>query len=141
MSKTVKNLIIANVFIFLLASVWSGFPVSLFAMVPRLVFSKLMIWQLVTYMFIHLDLWHLAVNMLMLWFFGPAIEAIWGRKQFLIYYFFTGIGAALCSSIFSFNSPIVGASGAIFGILVAYALTYPDNMILLFFFLIRYALR
>lgn len=134
MSKTVKNLIIINVFVFLLANVWSEFPTGLFAMVPSLVFSKLMIWQLVTYMFVHLDLWHLVVNMLMLWFFGPAIEAAWGRRQFLTYYFFTGIGAALCSFIFSFNSPIIGASGAIFGILVAYAITYPDHMILLFFF-------
>ncbi|MCF7908871.1 MAG: rhomboid family intramembrane serine protease [Candidatus Omnitrophica bacterium] len=134
MSKTVKNLIIANVSVFLLSSIWQEFPIGLLAMVPRLVFSKLMIWQLVTYMFVHLDLWHLVMNMLMLWFFGPAIEAAWGQKRFLIYYFFTGIGAALCSVIFSFNSPIIGASGAIFGILVAYAMLYPDNMILFFFF-------
>jgi len=118
------------------------FPIGLFAMVPSLVFSKLMIWQLVTYMFLHADIWHLAINMLILWFFGPAIEAVWGRRQFLIYYLFTGIGAALCSFIFSFNSPIIGASGAIFGILVAYAMMYPDNMILLFLFFpmkMRYA--
>jgi hypothetical protein len=73
--------------------------------------------------------------MLMLWFFAPAIETTWGRKQFLFYYFFTGIGAGLCSFIFAFRSsiPVVGASGAIFGILVAYAVMFPESIILLFF--------
>jgi len=73
--------------------------------------------------------------MLMLWFFGSAIEGAWGRRQFLFYYFFTGIGAALCTILFSFKSlvPVVGASGAIFGILVAYAMMYPEDIILLFF--------
>ncbi len=67
-------------------------------------------------------MWHLVVNMLMLWFFVPALEGSWGTKQFLQYYFFTGIGAG------------IGASGAIFGILVAYAMMFPDTVILLFFF-------
>jgi len=73
--------------------------------------------------------------MLMLWFFGPGLESIWGSKRFLRFYFFTGIGAGLCSLVFSLNSliPVVGASGAIFGILIAYAVMFPDSMVLMFF--------
>ena len=135
-TKTVKTLILANVGMFILTHIFRGFPwYTIFGMVPNSILQKFMIWQVLTYMFLHANLWHLVLNMLMLWFFGPAIEASWGRKQFLFYYFFTGIGAAFCSFIVSFNSsiPVVGASGAIFGILVAYALMYPENIILLFF--------
>jgi len=135
-TRTIKALVIINVTVFLFVHIFRAFPwLLVFGMVPRLVLSKFMIWQLATYMFVHADLWHLAVNMLMLWFFGPAIESAWGRKQFLFYYFFTGIGAGLCSLIFSFNSyaPIIGASGAIFGILAAYAVMFPEHIILLFF--------
>lgn len=136
MTKTVKTLIIINIAVFILTHLLSRFPWFLiFGMVPALLVSKLMLWQLFTYMFLHVGLWHLVLNMLMLWFFGPAIEAAWGRKQFLFYYFFTGIGAALCSLLTSFGSQtvVVGASGAIFAILVAYALMFPESVILLFF--------
>lgn len=136
LTKTVKTLIAINVALFILIQLLPKFPwFLLFGLVPGLVFARFMLWQLVTYMFLHAGLWHLVVNMLMLWFFAPPIEAAWGRKQFLIYYFFTGIGAGLCSFVASFRSfvPVVGASGAIFGILVAYAMMYPETVILLFF--------
>lgn len=135
LTKTVKILIIINIIIFLLVHF---FPIWLtfLGMVPEAVISKFRLWQLVTYMFVHIGLWHLVINMLMLAFFAPSIEAIWGRKQFLLYYFFTGIGAAICSLLTSIGSsiPVVGASGAIFGILVAYAMLFPDTILLLFFF-------
>lgn len=136
MTKAVKFLIIVNIALFILLHLLAGFPwLSIFALVPSFVFAKLRIWQLATYMFLHLGLWHLVVNMLMLWFFGPAIENTWGRGEFLRYYFFTGIGAGLCSFITAFGSPIpvIGASGAIFGILVAYAMMFPETIILLLF--------
>ncbi len=136
LTKTVKTLIIINVVLFIVVHFFPKFPwLSLFGLVPGYVFAKFRIWQLVSYMFLHLGLWHLVVNMLMLWFFGPAIESAWGRKQFLFYYFFTGIGAGLCSFLTAFRSliPVIGASGAIFGILVAYALMFPETVILLFF--------
>lgn len=136
MTSTVKILLIINVALFILIHLFAGFPwLSIFALVPSFVFAKLRIWQLATYMFLHLGLWHLVVNMLMLWFFGPAIESAWGRREFLRYYFFTGIGAGLCSFITAFGSsvPVIGASGAIFGILVAYAIVFPETIILLFF--------
>lgn len=145
LTNAVKILIAINIGIFILINLTKQIDwLSIFGLVPRFVWARFMVWQLVTYMFLHLGLWHLAVNMLMLWWFGPAIERAWGSKQFLLYYFFTGIGAGMCSLITSLGSfrPVIGASGAIFGILVAYALMYPETVILLFLFFpmkIRYA--
>ena len=136
MTRIVKILIIVNVALFVLMHLLPQAPwLALFALIPSYVFAKLRLWQLATYMFLHLGLWHLVLNMLMLWFFAPAIERSWGRREFLFYYFFTGIGAGLCSWITAFHSfiPVIGASGAIFGILVAYALMFPETVILLFF--------
>ncbi|OQX78859.1 MAG: hypothetical protein B6D56_08200 [Candidatus Omnitrophica bacterium 4484_70.1] len=136
LTRTVKVLVIINVVVFILLHLFPRFPwLGLLGMVPKYVLSKFMLWQLFTYMFIHVGLWHLVVNMLMLIFFGPGIEEVLGRRLFLIYYFYTGIGAALCSFITAFNSPIpvVGASGAIFGLLVAYAILFPDTVLFLFF--------
>ena len=136
--RMTKSLIFINVGVYFLINIFFGVRLFyLFGMVPQLIISKFMVWQLFTYMFLHAGLWHLAINMLMLWFFGPTLESIWGRQRFLRYYFFTGIGAGLCSFVFSLNSytPVIGASGAIFGILVAYAVMFPDNMVLMFFIL------
>ncbi|MBU3933167.1 MAG: rhomboid family intramembrane serine protease [Candidatus Omnitrophica bacterium] len=136
MTHTVKKLIIVNVVLFILIHLTPKFGwLTLFGLVPGSVFGRFHLWQLATYMFLHLGLWHLVVNMLMLWFFAPAIESSWGRRQFLFYYFFCGIGAGLCSWVTAFRSsiPVIGASGAIFGILVAYAMMFPETVILLFF--------
>lgn len=132
----IKALIIINIAVFVIIHVFRNIAWHIiFGLVPRLVFSKFMIWQLATYLFVHVSLWHLVLNMLMLWMFGSVIESRWGSKKFLFYYFFTGIGAGLCSVLFAFNSssPVVGASGAIFGLLVAYAMMFPESVILLFF--------
>lgn len=135
-AKGVVNvLIIINVAAFIITNLLKNIPwFGLFGLVPEFVVKRLMLWQLGTYLFIHLGLWHLVINMLMLWMFGSMIESVWGGKRFLFYYFFTGIGAGLCSIIFAFNLsvPVVGASGAIFGLLVAYAVMFPDATILLF---------
>ena len=136
MTHTVKKLIIANVVLFILIHLTPQFGwLTLFGLVPSSVFGGFRLWQLATYMFLHLGLWHLVLNMLMLWFFAPAIESNWGRRQFLFYYFLCGIGAGLCSWVTAFRSsiPVIGASGAIFGILVAYAMMFPETVILLFF--------
>ena len=136
MTRTVKTLIIINVGVFILIHLTPNFAwLNFFGLVPSFVFGKFRIWQLATYMFLHAGLWHLVLNMLMLWFFAPAIERHWGRREFLFYYFFTGIGAGLCSFIMAFRStiPVIGASGAIFGILVAYAIMFPETIILFFF--------
>jgi membrane associated rhomboid family serine protease len=134
--ETVKKLIVINVIVFLAVNLMRGIPwLSFFGLVPRYVIGRLMLWQLVSYMFLHTGLMHLAFNMLMLWFFGPGLEDVWGKREFLYFYFFTGIGAGLCSVVTSSGSyiPIIGASGAIFGILAAYAVMYPEGTILLFF--------
>ncbi len=135
-SGAVRILIIINICVFVLIHLVRNVPwFRLFALVPSLVFSRFMIWQLATYLFLHAGLWHLVLNMLMLWLFGSVLEGAWGSKKFLFFYFFTGIGAGLCSFIFAFQSPnpVLGASGAIFGLLVAYAVMFPESIILLFF--------
>jgi membrane associated rhomboid family serine protease len=136
-TPVVGALLIINVVVFVMTHLVTTVPwFELFGLVPTLVIKRFMFWQVGTYMFLHSGIMHITLNMLMLWFFGPGIESAWGRRDFLRYYFITGIGAALCSILAAFGSatPIVGASGAIFGILVAYAMIYPETVILIFFF-------
>ena len=97
-----------------------------------------MIWQPITYMFIHGDFFHVFMNMFVLWMFGSEMESIWGRKQFLKYYFITGIGSGLIWLLFNINNPyslLIGASGAIYGILLAYGLMFPNRKVLIYFLL------
>ncbi len=93
-------------------------------------------WQLITYQFMHGGLWHLFFNMFALWMFGMELENRWGSSRFLIYYLLSGIGAGL-SQIFigpliGQVGPTVGASGAIYGILLAFGLTFPNRPIFMF---------
>ena len=95
-----------------------------------------MIWQPITYMFIHGDFFHVFMNMFVLWMFGSEMESIWGRKEFLKYYFITGIGSGLIWLLFNINNPyslLIGASGAIYGILLAYGLMFPNRKVLIYF--------
>lgn len=144
MTKTVKWLIVINAAVFFIINIFPEL-IGFFGLVPVLTVNKLMVWQIFTYMFMHKYLTHILVNMLSLWFFGPAIEIAWGKKKFLAYYIFTGVGAGLCSLVTALGSsvPVIGASGAIYGILVAYAVLFPETVILVFFFFpmkIKYAL-
>ncbi len=132
-TKGVKWLILINAVVFLLMLV--GYRlVEPFGLTPTLV-KKGYIWQLFTYMFLHGGLFHLLFNMFALWMFGPPLERQWGTRQFVKYYFYTGIGAGIFTLVLSINwsIPTIGASGAIFGILVAYALLFPDSIIYLWF--------
>ena len=103
-------------------------------------------YQLVTHMFMHANINHLFFNMLGLFFFGPPLEALWGSKRFLFYYFFTGFGALFLHLLFMYvelnylgvskqilGAPMLGASGAIFGLLAGYATNFPNNVISLIF--------
>ena len=138
MTKAVKNLIIANAAVFLLQLVlqrnFNEF-VNLFGLVPARLFSHLALWQIFTYMFLHGSPGHLLINMFMLWMFGSDLERQWGSRQFLRYYFITGVGAGLLYCLSNIHSliPTIGASGAIFGILVAFGMTFPERIILVFF--------
>jgi membrane associated rhomboid family serine protease len=127
----VKVLLIINVAVFIAQMVaWSPL-VRYFGLIPADVFAKLRIWQFVTYMFLHGDFFHILLNMLVLWMFGSAMERTWGSETFIRYYFFTGVGAGVLTWVLSPGSPVpnIGASGAIYGILLAFAMTYPDRII------------
>ena len=93
------------------------------------------LWQLITYGFLHGSTAHLAFNMFALWMFGRHIERLWGTAHFLAYYFVCVIGAALVHLTVSALGPsgqaVVGASGGVFGILLAYGLMFPNSIILL----------
>jgi membrane associated rhomboid family serine protease len=102
--------------------------------------KNLFVWQLVTYMFLHstADIKHLLFNMLTLWMFGVQLERDWGTRRFLKYYFYCGIAAGVCVLIVNmamgnWGIPTLGASGAIFGVLVAYGVMYPDQNVLMYF--------
>ncbi len=133
----IRSLIIINLAIWILLTLTHTermlFPV--FGLVPRLVWSSLMVWQPFTYMFLHAGFWHVALNMFVLWMFGTELEREWGGAAFLRYYFITGVGAGLVTTLFNLNStiPVVGASGAIYGVLLAYGLAYPNREVYLYF--------
>ncbi len=91
-------------------------------------------WQLVTYMFLHGNFLHIFFNLFVLWMFGLQIENLWGTKRFVIYYFITGIGAGILHLILAAEGvPTVGASGAVFGILLAFGMMFPNREIMLIF--------
>jgi len=137
----VKWLLISNVAIFLLGYFagllgWDR-PLALLVLQPSEVLGKLYIWQLATYMFLHGGFGHIIWNMLGLWMFGADLERLWGTRRFLNFYFFCGIGAGVCVVVFNYLLPwgnphvgTIGASGAIFGILLANAVLFPDRTIL-----------
>ena len=126
----VKRLLIANVVVFVLT--WAlGFLSS--GIVPeylafRPVDALWKPWTVVTYMFVHGGLFHLLFNMLGLLFFGPRLEERWGSTEFIRFYLITGLGGALFSCIFP-QQAIIGASAAVYGILLAFALYWPESPI------------
>jgi membrane associated rhomboid family serine protease len=89
-------------------------------------------WTIATYMFVHAGLWHIAFNMLSLWMFGPRIEHLWGARSFFYFYLWCGVGGAIAHLLLEGNAGLVGASAAIMGVLLAYALRWPDEEIYLF---------
>ncbi len=111
------------------------YPMLFLGLRPYLVWRRFYIWQLVTYMFLHGGFMHLLMNLFALWMFGSELEEQWGTRVFIQYFFITGIGAGLCTTLFTPYSfiPTIGASGAIYGILLAFAMTYPNRIIYLNF--------
>lgn len=91
-------------------------------------------WQLVSYMFLHGGFMHIFFNLFALWMFGQSIENYWGTKRFTYFYFLTGIGAALLHmAIGGGGGPTIGASGAVYGILLAFGMMFPNREIMLLF--------
>lgn len=143
MGAGVRQLLIANVAVYMLSQIMGmGFWASWFGLNPHDVIFGLRIWQPFTYMFLHGGFWHIAMNMLILWMFGSDLEGVWGRKEFLRFYIVTGAGAGVFSLVPYFIGvlsgyrgtipSIIGASGAIYAILLAYAMTYPDRKVLVY---------
>jgi len=138
MPPAVKWLIIANVSVFLLQNIIAAafrFPIAAILGLNANAVLHGMVWQLATYMFLHLDLMHILWNMFALWMFGRDIEQTGGTRSFLSLYFFSGVGAGLLSFLTSLgsNTTTIGASGAIFGILVAFGMMFPNRIVLVFF--------
>jgi len=147
-TRAVKQLLIANCAVFLLVAVIGAFTsfdagrwADLhFGLVPTLAVLHGWIWQFVTYAFLHAGLLHILFNMLALWMFGAQLEVDWGYTLFMQFYFFCVIGAAITTAVVSFTGllgasplvPTVGASGGIYGILVAFGILHGDSEIMLF---------
>ena len=143
MPPGVKWLLILNCSVFVLyffaELAGYGGPFLYFALWPQLLLAKGWIWQLVTYLFLHdpHGFMHILFNMLILWMIGADLEQDWGTKRFLKYYFLCGIGAGvsvvLVSMLTGENAHTIGASGAIYGLLLAFGVLYPDRIVLLLF--------
>ena len=155
--KAVKNIIVINILVMIMTSLNKGFMYEHFALFyPTSYFFHW--WQPVTHMFMHGGFWHIFFNMYTLFIFGTILERVWGTKKFLVFYFITGLGAALVhtgvewlqmqywmgqaadgsmaalKSIHTLKmTPTVGASGAIYGVLMGYAMLYPDSIMTLIF--------
>ena len=139
----VKWLIISNVAVYIVYFFGSwirGEPIfdSLLLMPAAVIRGS--VWQLFTYLFLHslTSLWHIVFNMLALWMFGTPIEQTWGTRRFLQYYFICGIGAGICVVLanLAFGNPyqrVLGASGAIYGLLLAFGMLFPNQTVLLSF--------
>ena len=133
--KAVKHIILINVCMLVLTMLDGHLMDRLFALNPITFIYKP--WQLVTYMFMHGGIGHLFFNMYTLFIFGSVLENIWGTKKFLTFYFITGIGAGLFNILVQHLTGnfalMVGASGAIYGVLMGYAMLYPDSILSLLF--------
>lgn len=138
LTRMVKLLIIVTSAVFLATYL----PLALFNWVtpyewlglrPYDVIHNFYLWQLVTYLFLHGGWFHILFNLFALWMFGCDLEQLWGPRQFLFYFFLTGIGAGLFDVLLQPNagSITIGNSGAVYGVLLAYGLLFPDRPIFL----------
>ena len=140
-TPAVKAIIIANIAFFVLSLIYRPI-VGYLGLSPEDVLQRGWLWQPVTYLFLHADAMHILFNMLGIWMFGVELERLWGTKFFLRYYAVTGIGAGLTvigASLLpiaalqdTYTAVTIGASGALYGILMAFAIYYPDRPILMF---------
>ena len=151
MTPVVKNLIIINIIVAI--GTWTVGD-SMFGKFSLFAFESPFFrpWQLLTYMFMHGGFWHIFFNMYTLMIFGISLERVWGSRRFLLFYLVCGIGAGLCHALIMhfqisgmlaagqmgaayklMGVPTVGASGAIYGILLGYGMLYPNNILQLIF--------
>lgn len=168
LTPAIKWLIIANTAVFLFQTLTQllGGPgatrwlIEMFGLVPYAVTHSLRVWQPFTYLFLHGGLWHVLINLLVLWMFGSDLERAWGRQRFLQYYFVCGVGAGLINVVVktlmdwrvdfqvlpaevipSSMIATIGASGAIYGVLLAAAVVFPDRQVWLIPFPVMLPMR
>jgi membrane associated rhomboid family serine protease len=138
----IKLLVITNVVVFAVTffvpavTLWLGLR-------PADVFTRGALWQPLTYMFVHSGIFHILFNMLALWMFGVELERMWGTRYFMKFYFVSGVGAAVTTLALSmlplslaeslYDSLTIGASGAVYGVLLAYGLSFPNRPIYMYF--------
>src|SRR5574344_2905015 len=149
MPTITKNLLIINVLVFAASYVLGlrGIDLTEYLGLHFFIASKFHIYQLITYMFMHASFEHIFFNMFALWMFGRVIENVWGPKRFLFYYISCGIGAGLIQELVQFSSyyiqlsngameiqmgSTVGASGAIYGVLLAFGMLFPNERLFIF---------
>lgn len=126
MTPWVRRLLIVNVVIFLAMGFLPRGILEQLVLVPALVPFRP--WTVITYQFLHANLWHLLFNMILLFFFGPRLELRLGSRHFIFFYLVSGIGGAVLS-VFTPQVQIVGASGALFGVLLGFARYWPREKI------------
>ena len=128
MTPWVQRLLIANVIMYFVQQTVAGLTTQL-AFVPAFILTRP--WTIITYMFLHGSLTHILFNMLALYFFGPRVESRLGTERFFALYFISGTFGALLSFVFAPYAPIIGASAAIFGVMIAYARFWPRDRIMI----------
>jgi membrane associated rhomboid family serine protease len=160
LTPAIRNIIIACTGVFLIQTLlkllaplsWNLWYLHEFGLVPLAVTHGLRIWQPVTYLFLHDGILHILFNMLFLWMFGADLERTWGTRRFYSYFFLTGIGAGLTTVLVktllypvwagvSVTDTTIGASGAIYGVLLAAAIMFPDRQIWLIPFPVTIPMR
>jgi membrane associated rhomboid family serine protease len=146
MTPAVRAIVYANLGAFALTLVARPFMLETFGLTPEAVLERGRVWQLVTYLFVHspTDFFHIVFNMLAVWMFGVELERRWGTNGFTKYYFVTGVGAGACVALASllpfesaargYSATTVGASGAVYGLLMAWALIWPHRQIIFIIF-------
>jgi membrane associated rhomboid family serine protease len=143
-TPVVKNLLVINGIVFLIQEIAGMFYPNLLEYLFGLhhigLVHEFKLWQIFTYMFLHGGWLHIILNMLGLWMFAGELEQLWGSKLFLRYYLFSGMGAGLFIAVMNYiayayyqiNVPTIGASGAIYAVLLAYGMTWPDRKVIIF---------
>ena len=139
-TPSVKLLLIINVAAFVITWAMPNLMIDLFGLLPRAILFEGRVWQLVTHIFLHGGVMHILFNMLLLWMFGVELERRWGSRAFMRYFLMTGIGAGVVTVLVSllpfaatramYNVPTIGASGAIYALLMAWAMLFPHRTIL-----------
>ncbi|MFI5177661.1 MAG: rhomboid family intramembrane serine protease [Vicinamibacterales bacterium] len=145
-TPAVRAIILVNVAVFLAELATPDRIIGWFGLVPAEVIERWRVWQLGTYLFVHSpqDVFHILFNMLAVWMFGTDLERRWGTRAFVTYYFVCGIGAGLSMTLVSlipwaplhvvYDARTIGASGAVYGLILAWALIFPSRQILFMMF-------